>query len=101
MFTTLQTATRKWLPLFVLSAAIMIVILDTTLLTVSMREIAADINTDFTGVQWIITGYTLVLAAFTITGGRLGDIYGHKRMFILGSILFGVGSFITSISADL
>ncbi len=92
---------RKWLPLFILSAAILIIILDTTLLTVSMREIAADTNTDFTGVQWVITCYSLTLAALTITGGKLGDLFGRKRIFIVGAVLFGIGSFITSISPNL
>lgn len=89
---------RKWLPLIVLSLAMMIIIIDTTVLNVSLRTIVDELNTDLQGIQWVITAYALTLAALTITGGRLGDLFGRKRMFILGAVIFAVGSFITSIS---
>lgn len=76
----------------------MAIILDTTILNVSLRAMIIDLNTDIQSIQWVITAYSLVLAAFTITGGRLGDLFGRKRMFIVGAILFAIGSFIASIS---
>src|ERR1700727_2835120 len=90
----------KWVPLIVLSFALTIIILDTTILNVSLRTIINDLHTNIQGIQWVITAYSLMLAAFTITGGRLGDLFGRKRMFILGAFLFAVGSFITSISTS-
>ena len=42
-------------------------------------------------MQWVITAYSLMLAAFTITGGRLGDLFGRKRMFVTGAIIFAIG----------
>lgn len=92
---------HKWGKLVVLSLALAIIVIDTTLLNVSLRDIVADLDTNFTQIQWVITIYTLTLAAFTITGGRLGDLYGRKRVFMLGAILFGVGSFIASISLNI
>ncbi len=89
---------KKWIPLSVLSLALLIIILDTTILNVSLRTIIDDLHTNIQSIQWVITAYSLMLAAFTITGGRLGDILGRKRMFILGAIIFAAGSFITSIS---
>lgn len=89
---------RKWLPMLVLSLALMIIVLDTTILNVSLRTIVTDLHTDLKGIQWVITAYSLTLAALTITGGRLGDLFGRKRMFMLGAIIFAGGSFITSIS---
>lgn len=91
---------HKWGKLAVLSLAVAIIVIDTTLLNVSLRNIIVDLNTNFTQIQWVITIYSLVLAAFTITGGRLGDLYGRKRMFMLGAILFAIGSFIASISMN-
>ena len=88
----------KWLPMAVLSLALMIIIIDTTVLNVSLKTIVNDLNTDIQGIQWVITAYSLTLAAFTITGGRLGDIFGRKKMFMIGAVIFAVGSFITSIS---
>lgn len=83
---------RKWGGLAVLSLALAIIIIDTTLITVSLRYIVKDLNTTLQNLQWVITGYSLVLTAFTITGGRLGDLFGRKRMFIAGALLFAIGS---------
>src|SRR6266566_9783075 len=89
---------RKWIPLIVLSFSLTIIVLDTTILNVSLKNIIGDLHTDVQSIQWVITAYSLMLAAFTITGGRFGDFFGRKRMFILGAIIFAIGSFITSIS---
>lgn len=85
--TTTSTGLRKWMPLIVLAFALLIIILDTTILNVSLRTIIEDLHTNIQGIQWVITAYSLMLAAFTITGGRLGDLFGRKRMFILGAAL--------------
>jgi EmrB/QacA subfamily drug resistance transporter len=87
---------KKWLPLIVLSSALMIIIIDTTVLNVSIRNILEDLNTNVRAIQWVISAYSLTLAALTVTGGRLGDLYGRKRMFRLGAVLFALGSVITS-----
>ena len=89
---------KRWIPLLVMAMALGIIILDTTILNVSMRAIIGDFHTDIKSFQWVITTYSLILAAFTITGGRLGDLFGRKKMFITGAVLFGIGSFMTSIA---
>jgi EmrB/QacA subfamily drug resistance transporter len=94
-------AIKKWGSLLVLSLALAIIIIDTTLLNVSIGTIIHDLNTTIEGVQWVITLYALVLAAFTIVGGRLGDFFGRRKMFMLGAIIFAVGSFIASISQNI
>ena len=91
----------KWLPLIVLSSALMIIIIDTTVLNVSIRNILHDLDTNVQSIQWVISAYSLTLAALTITGGRLGDLFGRKRMFIVGALLFALGSFITSIAPNI
>lgn len=91
---------RKWGMLVVLSLALAIIIIDTTLLNVSLAAIIKDFNTDIQSIQWVITAYSLTLAALTITGGRLGDFFGRKRMFMLGAVLFAIGSFFASISQN-
>jgi EmrB/QacA subfamily drug resistance transporter len=87
---------RKWAPLMVLALALFIVVLDTTIINVSIRAIIHDLHSNLKAIQWVITGYSLVLAAFTITGGRLGDIFGRKRMFLVGAVIFGIGSLMAS-----
>lgn len=89
---------RKWAPVFVLSLALAIILIDATLLNVALSTLVKDFKTDIQSLQWVITAYTLTIAALTITGGRLGDLFGRKRMFITGAALFAVGSFIASIS---
>ena len=91
---------HKWGSLLVLSLALAIILIDATLLNVSLKAIIGDLHTDIQKVQWVITAYSLTLAALTITGGRLGDLFGRKRMFMFGAVLFGVGSFIASISTS-
>jgi EmrB/QacA subfamily drug resistance transporter len=93
-----KSGLRKWLPLAILSIGFVIIILDSTILNVSLRTIINDLHTDIQSIQWVITGYSLMIAAFTVTGGRLGDLFGRKRMFMLGAIIFAIGSFIASIS---
>lgn len=91
---------RKWGSLVVLSLALAIIVIDTTLLNVSLKTIINDLHTTIEAMQWVITAYSLVLAAFTITGGRLGDLFGRKKMFMLGAVIFAIGSFIASISKN-
>ncbi len=93
-----QSFVRKWGGLVVLSLALAIIIIDTTILNVSLKNIIGDLHTDIQSIQWVITIYALILAAFTITGGRLGDLYGRKKMFLVGAIIFALGSFLASIS---
>lgn len=95
---THEPGIRKWMPLVILSLALTIIILDTTILNVSLKPIIIDLKADIKGIQWVITAYSLMLAAFTIVGGRFGDFFGRKRMFVMGAIVFAVGSFLTSIS---
>lgn len=96
----LMSTVRKWTPLFVMGLAIVIVVLDTTLLNVSLKNLVEDLDTNLQSLQWVITTYALTLAALTITGGRFGDIFGRKRMFIIGASIFALGSFIASISQN-
>jgi len=93
-----KTGIRKWLPLVVMAAALFIIVLDTTILNVSIRAIIGDLHTNLKAVQWVITGYSLMLAAFTITGGRLGDTFGRKRMFLIGACVFALGSLSASVA---
>lgn len=98
--TSIVSPMRKWSMLVVLSLALAIIILDTTILNVALGSIIRDLHTDIQKIQWVITAYSLTLAALTITGGRLGDLFGRKRMFIVGAVLFAVGSFLASISTN-
>jgi EmrB/QacA subfamily drug resistance transporter len=90
----------RWFTLVIAITAAFIVVIDTSVLNVSIPTIVRDLHTTLPGVQWVITGYALTFAALLIIGGRLGDAYGHLRIFIIGLCLFGVGSLLASISTS-
>ena len=91
---------RRWVALLVVLLAAFIVVLDNTVLNVAIPTIRADFHTTLPSLLWVVTGYALTFATLLIIGGRLGDIYGHRRIFIIGAALFGVGSFVASISTS-
>jgi MFS family permease len=92
---------RRWLPLVILASAQFVMVLDSSVMNVSISQIVADLNTTVTGVQSAITMYTLVMAAFMLVGAKLGDIWGRDRTFGVGLAVYGLGSAITSISPNL
>ena len=90
----------RWVSLGIVLIAAFIVVLDTTILNVAIPTIIRDLDTTLAAVEWVVTGYALVFATFLIIGGRLGDVYGHRRIFMIGVALFGIGSFVASISTS-
>jgi hypothetical protein len=97
-----QTAVKgSAMVLFMLASGQFLMTLDTSVMNVSIATVAQDIHTTVTGIQTAITFYTLVMAALMITGGKLGQIWGRKRAFAIGCVIYGCGSFITSISHNL
>ena len=71
-----ESGVRKWLPLVILASAQFIMVLDSSVMNVSISQIVADLNTTITGVQSAITMYTLVMAAFMLVGAKFGDMVG-------------------------
>ena len=92
---------RRWLPLIILAAAQFVMVLDSSVMNVSISQIVADLNTTVTGVQLAITAYTLVMAAFMLVGAKLGDIWGRDRAFGIGLAVYGLGSLTTALSPNL
>ena len=70
-------------------------------MNVSIRSVANDLGTTVTGIQTAITLYTLVMAAFMITGGKIGALIGRRRAFAIGLVVYGIGSLITAVSPNL
>src|SRR6478609_9361479 len=76
-------------------------VLDSSVMNVSISQIVDDLDTTVTGVQSAITMYTLVMAAFMLVGAKLGDILGRDRAFGLGLAVYGLGSLTTALSPNL
>lgn len=87
---------RPAVVLAVLSAAMFVYVIDTTLMNVSISALVEDLNTTVGAVQAAITLYTLTMASFMLTGGKLGDIWGSKRAFRIGLIIYAIGTTITA-----
>lgn len=91
----------RWKPLVALGVAQFLMVLDTSVMNVSISQLVEDFDTEVTKIQAVITLYTLVMAAFMITGGKLGDMWGRRRAFTIGLCVYGVGSGITAIAPTL
>ncbi len=90
-----------WAVIAMLAAAQFIMVLDTTVMNVSITQVAADLNTTVVGLQTAITLYTLVMAAFMLLGGKLGDRWGARRAYMVGLLIYGAGSLTTALSPNL
>ena len=87
--------------LITLCAGQFLMMLDSSVMNVSIATVASDVGTTVTGIQTAITLYTLVMASLMITGGKIGQILGRKRAFAIGCVIYGCGSFVTAISPSL
>ena len=88
------------LVLFTLAAGQFLMTLDSSVMNVSIEEVAKDVGTTVTGIQTAITLYTLVMAALMITGAKIGAMIGRKRAFAIGCVIYGCGSFTTAIAPN-
>jgi MFS family permease len=87
--------------LITLSLAFFIIVIDTTIMNVSISVLVVDLNTTVTGVQSAISIYAMVMAALMLIGGRLSDVIGSKRTFLLGLIIYSVGTTTASLANNL
>ncbi|RIK40124.1 MAG: MFS transporter, partial [Chloroflexi bacterium] len=85
-------ARNPWLVLVVLCTAVFMLLLDTTIVNVAQVKIREGLNADLSEIQWVLDSYILTYAVFLLSFGRLGDLFGRKRMFILGMAIFTVAS---------
>jgi MFS transporter, DHA2 family, methylenomycin A resistance protein len=78
--------------LVVMCVGYFLVLLDVTIVNVALPEIGSGLHTSVDGLQWVVDGYALALAALMLAGGTVGDLRGHKRMVLAGLAVFGIGS---------
>ncbi|MCZ2095401.1 MAG: MFS transporter [Chloroflexota bacterium] len=91
---------RRWIALLILSLSLMLVIMDGTIVNVAIPSITQDFNSTFRDAEWVNTVYSLVFAATLILWGKIGDQYGRRRLFLMGVVLFGVGSALVGASSS-
>jgi EmrB/QacA subfamily drug resistance transporter len=88
----LNDGNRRWWTLAAMCFALFMIMLDNTVVNVALPSIQSDLNTDLAALEWTINAYTLSFAVLLVTGGRLGDIFGRRRMFLAGVVIFAVSS---------
>src|ERR1700676_1902108 len=82
----------RWFALVVLCLGSLMIVLDSTIVNVALPSIKKDLGFSQTSLAWVVNGYLLTFGGFLLLGGRLGDLLGHRRMFLGGIALFTVAS---------
>jgi len=83
---------KRWWALIVLCLGVLMIVLDSTIVNVALPSIRADLRFTETSLVWVVNAYMLTFGGFLLLGGRLGDIYGHRKLFLLGITLFTIAS---------
>ena len=91
---------RKWWTLGAMCFALFMVMLDNTVVNVALPSIQRDLDADISDLEWVVNGYTLTFAVLIATGGRLGDIFGRRRMFLTGVVIFALTSATAGLAVD-
>ncbi len=90
----------SWSVLLVLSMAAFIMVIDSTAMNVSISNLVADLNTDIGTIQTIMALYTLIMAVFMLPGAKIADMFGKKKIFMIGVALYGVGTLTAALAVD-
>src|SRR6476469_718473 len=93
-----ENAVKRWWPLVALATAQFVMVLDQSVMNVSISTLVKDFDTTVTTIQAVITFYCLVMAMFMLTGAKIGDIIGRRRAFFIGLGIYGCGSALTAVS---
>jgi EmrB/QacA subfamily drug resistance transporter len=91
---------RKWWTLGAMCFALFMVMLDNTVVNVALPSIQRDLHAQISALEWVVNGYTLTFAVLIATGGRLGDIFGRRLMFLSGVIIFAITSATAGLAQD-
>ena len=83
---------RRWLALGVLCLGVLMIVLDTTIVNVALPSIRADLHFTETSLVWVVNAYMLTFGGFLLLGGRIGDLYGSRKLYLLGLVFFTIAS---------
>src|SRR5438093_13440315 len=89
---TITDSRRRWLALYVLTLGSLMIVLDVTIVNVALPSISKDLGFSQTSRAWVVNAYLLTYGGFLLLGGRLGDFFGHRRLFLAGITLFTLAS---------
>src|SRR5215217_6506860 len=95
---SIPSADRRWLILTVLAVAQFMVFLDETVVNVALPSIKDDLGFSQATLAWVVNAYILVFGGLVLLGGRAADLFGRRRMFLVGTALFGVASLLDGLA---
>src|SRR5438128_6534953 len=90
----------RWLAFAVLSLGSFMIVLDSTIVNVALPSIRADLGFTEASLAWVVNAYMLFFGGFLLLGGRLGDLYGHRRLFAGGIAIFTIASLAAGLSSS-
>lgn len=96
----IEKAKNHWLILVLLAAAQLMVVLDSSVVNVALPAVQHAFNLSSSGLQWVVTAYTLTFGGFLLLGGRAADLFGRKKMFLIGITLFTIASLIDGLAQN-
>jgi len=97
---TAESGSRKWWTLFVVSATTFMLLLDVTIVAVALPSISKSLHPSFSSLQWVVDAYTLMLTVALLTAGSLADMYGRKRLLLIGVVVFTSASVICAVAPN-
>ncbi|BCW71344.1 MFS transporter [Arthrobacter sp. NicSoilB8] len=92
---------KKWTAGIILGCAQFVMVLDSTVMNVSISTVVKDLNTTVAAMQAAITFYTLTMASLMLLGAKLGDVWGRRRAFVIGAVIYACGSLLTALSPNI
>src|SRR5258707_3499802 len=91
---------KRWLALYLLCLGELMIVLDTTIVNVALPSIREDLGFSETSLVWVVNAYMVTYGGFLLLGGRLGDLFGQRRLFLLGITLFTLASLVCGLSSS-
>src|SRR3984957_10524585 len=95
-----RTPMRKWMPLIAVCLGTFMLLVDVTIVTVALPDMAVDLKTSFSALEWVVDIYALILAALLLAMGALGDLYGRRRLYLGGLVVFALASLASGLAPN-
>src|SRR6195952_3695533 len=96
--TNTQTDRKRWLALYVLCTGVLMIVLDVTVVNVALPSIQTDLGFSGSGLAWVVNAYLIAFGGLLLLAGRIGDLVGHKRVFLGGLAIFTVASLVCGLA---
>src|SRR5579862_8700833 len=97
---TIQDARTRWLALYVLCLGTLMIVLDTTIVNVALPSIRTSLGFSQASLAWVVNAYLLTFGGLLLLGGRLGDLYGQRRLYVVGIAIFTAASLLCGLSTS-